>query len=141
MDENERAENEESHEDHSLEVEILSRDNSLREGHLILKERSAQQRIVRALQSLALWLVAAFIALFIPVLHFILVPVFVLAALFMASNAIFDVFKIESGEAICARCNFKNNIEEQNESYPLHVDCENCDSRITAYRASAGELT
>lgn len=128
-------------EDHPLEVEILSRDGSIREGHLILKERSAQERIGRAAQAFLIWMLAAVAAFFIPILHFILVPAFVLVAIFMAANGLFDVFKIESGEIVCAHCKNKNIVEAQNETYPLHLDCENCNARLTGYRAAAGELT
>lgn len=127
--------------EHPLEVEILSRDGSVREGHLILKERSPQERMIRSAKAFGLWGLAAVAAVFIPMLHFILVPAFILIALFMAANALFDVFFIESGEITCARCGTATGIETQGETYPITIDCEHCDARMTAYRAAAGELT
>ncbi|MEK6554718.1 MAG: hypothetical protein AABZ31_05730 [Bdellovibrionota bacterium] len=127
--------------EHPLEVEILSRDGSIREGYLVLSERTPQERVVRAVQAFFLWMLAALISLFIPMLHFILVPAFILVALFMGANGLFDVFKVESGEITCARCGTVNHIEAQNETYPIHIDCDHCDARMTAYRAAAGELT
>jgi hypothetical protein len=127
--------------EHPLEVEILSRDGSIREGHLILKERQPQERVTRALKAFCMWMLAAAVAVFIPVLHFVLVPAFVLVAIFMAANGLFDVFKIESGEIVCSRCGTTTPIEERAETYPLHIDCDHCDARMTAYRAAAGELT
>ena len=126
-------------EDQPLEAEIFSRDGSVRDGFVLLKERTHQERLARAVRSFVTWSLAAGVSLFIPVLHFILVPVFILAAFFMAANALFDVFRIESGEAICARCGALNKIEPQVESYPIHIDCSQCDSRMTAYRVVIGE--
>ncbi len=128
-------------EEHPLEVEILSRDGSIREGYLILKERTPQERIKRAVQAFFLWMLAAGVSVFIPVLHFILVPAFVLVAFFMAANGLFDVFQIESGHIICNHCGTNNIVDAQPETYPLHIDCDHCDARMTAYRAAAGELT
>ena len=125
--------------EHPLEVEILSRDGSIREGHLILKERPLQDRVSRAFKAFGLWTLAAILAVFIPVLHFILVPAFVLVAIFMGANGLLDAFKIESGELTCARCGTVSHIDARAETYPLHIDCEHCDARMTAYRTVTDE--
>lgn len=119
-----------------FEVEVISRDGSIRDGHLILGERSHGERLKNAFKSFGIFAVCAVFAAFIPVLHFILVPLLTLGAFFMAFNSYFDSHEIESGEMICSQCSTLQLIEPRSEIYPLIYECDKCGSRLTGYRRS-----
>lgn len=119
-----------------LEIEVISRDGSIHDGHLILAERTQAERIKAAVRSFAIFAVLAVLSAFIPVLHFILVPLCTIGAFFMAFNAYFDSHEIESGELVCSQCKTRQLIEARSEIYPLVYECDKCGSRLTGYRRS-----
>ncbi len=119
-----------------LEIEVISRDGSIQDGHLILAERTQPERLKAAIRSFAIFALLAVAAAFIPVLHFILVPLCTVGAFFMAFNSYFDSHEIESGELICSQCKTKHLVEARSEIYPLVYECDKCGSRLTGYRRS-----
>lgn len=118
------------------EIEIISRDGSIKDGHIVLIEKAQNVRVRAALKSFGIFAVAALLGALIPVLHFILVPLLTLAAFFMAFNSYFDSHSIGSGQIICAKCGHTQIIEARAEIYPLVYDCEKCNSRMNGYRRS-----
>lgn len=94
------------------------------------------QRMIRALQyGLAAWLGAA-ASIFLPLLHFVLVPVLLIAGPVLA----FYIFKQDSavlgGTATCPQCNAQLPITRSKFRFPISDLCTACQSALTIEKAT-----
>lgn len=117
-----------------MKVKINFDGNWLDEMDLPIQFFTLNEKIKRSLKSFFLFIGAAILSIFIPVLHFVLVPVFVLTAVVIAflkfkERAFFDLTTL--GCPVCKR-NLNKGLKglKKNES-TLRLFCEECQKSIT----------
>jgi hypothetical protein len=84
----------------------------------------------RALKSLGTCWVAAFVAVFIPLLHFVLVPGLLLAGPIVASVIFKQQSVVLGGTGICPSCQAQLQIVRSQERWPLRDVCANCHAHV-----------
>ena len=95
-------------------------------GSVDLKLYSSGERSLNALKILGiLWAIAGF-SVFVPILHFVLVPLFALLGLVGAVSAFMTKARIKNGEFLCPSCKVKNVLSPQDESFPKNIRCTSC---------------
>lgn len=98
---------------------------------LTVKEWSSGERLKRALKLLAKSWGVALAAVFIPLLHFFLVPLFVLGGLIGAALVYGAEKSLEKGEGTCPSCGAPVSVAKRwNLVFPFAFHCENCQARI-----------
>lgn len=101
-------------------------------GHAVLAKIPGVVRMRKAAKSYLIFLGLAVAAIFVPILHFILVPGFLLLSIFMAINAYVDGVEIANIELKCEKCNSDITLPEKRaDQYPFWVKCTHCQ---TEYR-------
>lgn len=96
--------------------------------NLLLEKFDKSVRLKRALQGFGLFFGLALVSVFIPVLHFFLVPVFLILSFVMGYRKYRQRFAIDLINFNCPKCS--NSISEKKifaaESSDLKVYCYNC---------------
>lgn len=112
------------------EVRILGNSGNISSGEIYLKSWSKGERIKRS----SLWggiffFIAAFCVL-IPILHFVLVPVFLILTPVVAFKTYQQKSVILGGFGTCPRCKEPLPIEKAKESWPLSDLCTHCHNSV-----------
>lgn len=102
---------------------------------------SSSERFGRALKAGGLWLLVAFLAVFVPVLHFILVPLFILLSLVFGVSIWIEKGELVEGEFICPNCNHLNRLEHESDDWPKQRRCSGCSFLLTISADSSVEQT
>lgn len=96
------------------------------EGFALRRNFTTEERVKRAAKALGiLWLVA-FLTVFIPVLHFILPPIFILLGITFGVITYLERGLVLSGEIPCPNCKKAIPFPEETESWPHAKRCPSC---------------
>lgn len=95
-------------------------------GEVCVKSFSKKERGVRALKTLGVCWGLAVASVIIPIAHFILVPGFFIAGIFLSSHAYFTEKIILEGKGSCPKCRTPLQIKQSNYKWPLTEICQNC---------------
>lgn len=97
-----------------------------------MKKRSLtqQEKMTAAAKQLGLWLGLALIVVFIPILHFVLVPVFLIVALWMAARELKKTHFISDYFVSCEKCQTKVEFCGPIDSNLLRKNCPNCKTQV-----------
>ncbi|MGD8569712.1 MAG: hypothetical protein PVJ39_16625 [Gammaproteobacteria bacterium] len=88
-------------------------------------------RVKRALKFLGLSWLAAGVALFIPIAHFVLVPGFVLLGIYLAVSASRTSQAMDNAKGECPNCNNAIEIKmESSDTLPKWTYCPSCNESI-----------
>ena len=91
------------------------------------------ERIGRAVKGLAVAWGAALVSMFIPVAHFLLVPGFVLAGVFVFTKRARTREVTESIHGICPDCGHEQDFDSSSDWHlPMQLTCANCSRLLTA---------
>ena len=101
-------------------------DQTSTQGFVERRDYTLSERMNRMLKISGLLLLAAIVAVFVPILHFVLVPGLLLAALFMGTMTWLDCAEVLRGEFPCPQCQKTNTLSRQSESFPSNVRCTHC---------------
>lgn len=102
----------------------------IQSGHYYRRPFSPAERFQRATKiGGALWIVA-FLTIFIPILHFILPPIFLILGLVFGFATWIDKAEIEKGEYTCAQCTQNVSLERESENFPRELRCPKCQMTI-----------
>ena len=93
-----------------------------------LEEISRTERLARAGKSLGIFWVCAVAAIFIPIVHFFLVPSLLLAGLFFAANGYSDSLRLKSKDFQCLKCGTNLSLPSVSDQFPKWGTCSNCAS-------------
>lgn len=105
---------------------ICTSENQKTTGFVYRRDLSTGERVLKAGKvGGLLWLIAGF-SIFIPILHFVLVPGFLLAGLIFAAAAGYSRAEISDGEFTCPNCGKVQKLRPMAESFPYVVRCEGC---------------
>lgn len=111
-------------------VLIETKRNLSSAGIAYIRSWSPKQRIIRALLTLlAVWIVAA-LAVLIPILHFILVPLLLLLGPIIASIVYTKKSAVIGGDGVCPACKEKFEVASSRDSWPLSDICSHCSERV-----------
>lgn len=105
-------------------------------GEIEITALSPRERLqMVALRSGTLFLLAI-AAVFIPILHFILVPALLLASVLAGLSAWRFQSKIKSGKVKCPHCTRPIEVQPAPLSWPILTVCQNCASSVRLYQTS-----
>ncbi len=96
------------------------------EGQVIRRDFSGSERILRALKVGGILFGAAVLTVFVPVLHFVLVPLFLILSLVFGITTWLAKGEVISGEVNCPSCGAKNVLRKAPESWPKQERCSGC---------------
>lgn len=133
-----------------MQIDELKRNGMLVPASIVGRERAehaevyvqtwtSSQRRIRALKSLALWWGLAFVSIFIPILHFVLVPVFLGAGLIIPCVVLGKNSVILGGQGTCPYCSRPFRIARSANRWPLQDICEFCHRHVRIERQSASK--
>lgn len=109
-------------------------DDQQTEGFVLRHDLDSAERTKRALKILgALW-GSALLTIFIPIVHFIVPPLLILAGCFFSVTTFMEKSEIIQGEFTCPNCKKVNRLDQQSEEYPKTVRCEGCSFTLNLER-------
>lgn len=94
------------------------------------------QRRIRAIKTFALWWGLALVSLFIPILHFVLVPLFLLIGLIAPPFVFASKTVILGGNGTCPFCGKSFEIFKCKDEWPLHDVCAECQRHVRIEKES-----
>lgn len=111
-----------------VEIPVIANVNDDRrtEGVVRVKEFHPQDRMMNAIKKLAMFWGIMILTVFIPVFHFILVPLFFFIGLFMARRAYKSEGRVISGVVPCPNCSTKVEVSRGDLNWPISEICQNC---------------
>lgn len=111
-----------------VQVKIQAHANSekLEYGLADIRNYSKQEILINTLKKLGLFWGLALFSLFLPVVHFFLVPLFLLLGVFFAFRARQFRELILFGEIDCPNCNQKIKISSSAANWPHTEICQSC---------------
>ena len=107
-------------------VVIEGPENKKSYSEINIRTLPARERVKRSFKKVALFWIIALGTAFIPVLHFILVPTFLILGivLFFLSFKVKEIMVSSSGQ--CPACNEEFELEESNIKWPISQICSKC---------------
>lgn len=96
------------------------------QGFVERRDYTLQERLRRMFKVAGLLLAAAFVSVFVPILHFFLVPVLLLCAVVFGVATWLDKAEILRGEFSCPQCQKLNTLSRGSESFPSTTRCQHC---------------
>ena len=116
-----------------IPVEITG--NHRKEPATVKLERwSPRQRKIRGLKSLGLWWGLAVLSVAIPILHFLLVPLFFALGLVLPFVAMRRQSIVLGGKGTCPYCSKPFTIARQPDRWPLQDICTACNRHVTIFK-------
>lgn len=109
-----------------ISVQAHVNDDRRTTGILTVKQFSPAERIRNALKKLSIFWLLAMVSILIPVLHFVLVPVFLGLGLFMAVRAYKAEAWVLHGSTQCPHCRVPVEVHKAELHWPLTEICQNC---------------
>ncbi|WP_413291164.1 hypothetical protein [Bdellovibrio sp. HCB337] len=91
---------------------------------------SQQERLKRSLIKLFAFLGLALVSVLIPVMHFVLVPLFAILAPFFARKTYQEEVVLEACTIECPECHQNTQVSKTSGQWPLHNICSHCRNRI-----------
>lgn len=122
----------------TIPVRVLGAPGEETAGKLFVENRSFVTRLTQGLKFLLLFGALASISIFIPGLHFILVPAFSIVGLFGFFVTLTKTEMVTGIEASCPRCGTALFLAAQSPRFPLYSDCSNCAKRVGIERLEGG---
>lgn len=109
-----------------VEVSLSYSDQTKTTGYILVKDFSTKERMRSCL---ILWLgswIAAGLAVFLPLLHFILVPAFIIAGPVLGLTKYYQKSKVLEGSGTCPACQKNLKIVSGSLNWPLEELCSAC---------------
>lgn len=100
-------------------------------GFIERRDLSISERATRGLKTGGLLWLAAVFSVFVPILHFVLVPGFLLAGLIFGYASWHTRAELSHGEFVCPNCKRTNTLPRMGESFPYVTRCEGCSFTLT----------
>ncbi|MCB0359520.1 MAG: hypothetical protein KDD44_07780 [Bdellovibrionales bacterium] len=114
-----------------IPVEILTTAGRESNGSVHQERWRSARRVRTAAKTMLLFLALAAVSVFIPGLHFFLVPGFLLAAFVGGGIAFSRGTTVAAKNVPCPNCGQMALFERENPKWPLHVHCEHCDAEMS----------
>jgi hypothetical protein len=112
------------------EVRIILNEDKSSEGEVFLKRWSDRQRNWRATKILLQMWGLALLSVFVPLAHFVLVPLFLLIGLVMYPIMLGQKSTVLGGVGACPNCDKRFEIIRCPEKWPLEDICNHCNRHV-----------
>lgn len=119
-----------------IKVRIDAGEGKISEGTVRLQHFTQQERFGRSLKILAMCWGAAIVSIFLPIVHFFLVPALFLAGLIVPGFVYYKESLILGGEGSCPKCKHPLHIEKGSNQWPLTDLCTDCRSAVTIQKVN-----
>jgi hypothetical protein len=101
-------------------------DQQSSQGFVERRELQLPERLRRMFKVAGLLLIAAVIAVFVPLLHFVLVPILLICAIVFGVATWMGRAEIRRGEYTCPLCNKLNTLSRESDNFPRSTRCQHC---------------
>lgn len=118
-------------------VAVVGPTGSRSTGELTLQLFTPSERLLRALRAFSTWFVVAILSVFIPLAHFVLVPLFLIVSVAAGSLAHSRKQIVLGGQARCPDCGVSFNLASGAHNLPFLDICTGC-SRPVRVEWTAG---
>jgi hypothetical protein len=95
-------------------------------GEVSIEEFDQKTRMMRGLQTFGIFLACAIVAIFIPLLHFVLVPGLLMAGIGFGFSAYQKTALVRGGKGVCPKCKNEFDIVQNPPNWPLKDVCSKC---------------
>ncbi|MBN8550439.1 MAG: hypothetical protein J0M12_14085 [Deltaproteobacteria bacterium] len=116
-------------------VRILGKPDKESSGTVHIKHWTPQERLLRALKTFAIWFFIALLSVFIPILHFVLVPLALLLAFIFSFMAYGQSSVVLGGSGSCPFCSARLDIVRKPDRWPLDDICSSCSRHVRIEKA------
>jgi len=99
-------------------------------AEVYVRHWTQKEKALRTIKSFTVWLMIAIISVFIPILHFILVPIFLLACLIFTFSAYSKSSIVVGGLGTCPYCNKPFDVASADNRWPLSDVCSSCHRHV-----------
>ena len=99
-------------------------------GVITIQKFLKQEMLMNAAKKLGLFWMLAFFSIFIPFLHFFLVPCFLIVGVITARKSFNSAARVLQGETACPYCQKEIKIGSSLLNWPLTEICQNCVNTI-----------
>ncbi len=100
-------------------------------GEVQIRDFSKSERTSRAVSRGAIGFVATVLAVFIPIAHFVLVPLGLVVTVLLVLAALNQTGVVEGGKATCPECKGTVTIYRRPKKFPFNDVCESCHRSVT----------
>jgi hypothetical protein len=108
-------------------IEIVTEvDDTKTHGFAIRRDLGKHERLARAGKMFGIFFGVALLTVFIPILHFILPPLFLIAGIVFFWTTYMETGEVLEGEYICPNCKHKMVIPPGAEDWPKEERCGGC---------------
>jgi hypothetical protein len=113
-------------------IRVVAAMNSSREksASVAFEELSTSQRVLNALKILGLMWGGGIICVFVPVLHFFLVPAALILGMVFSIRQFSFRSALSSGDVICPECGANISLNLAPFNWPKRQQCQSCQARI-----------
>ena len=94
------------------------------QGHL--RQFTSAERLARAFKVFGAWFLAAALSVFVPILHFVLVPSLIQMSLVFGPITWMEKGELTEGELICPNCRQVNRLSKESNNWPKSRRCSDC---------------
>lgn len=101
------------------------------EGFALRRDLSQGARAKRASKALGICWFVAWVSVFVPLLHFFLVPLFLIVGLVLGFLVWMAKAEVLGGEVICPNCAKVNQLPRDSENWPVRRRCDGCSFVLT----------
>ena len=101
------------------------------EGFAIRRDLSQGERVKRASKALGICWFVAWVCVFVPLLHFFLVPLFLIIGLVLGIFVWMAKAEVLGGEVTCPNCAKVNQLPRDSENWPAQRRCDGCSFILT----------
>jgi hypothetical protein len=109
-----------------VDVFVVSRENTRTEAVAYRCDLTTGQRAGRAAMGLLVCWLLAVALVFVPIVHFVLPPIFLVAGPIVAWTRYKGTSVVLGGLAICPRCRAPMRIARATENWPIEASCDEC---------------
>jgi len=101
-------------------------DQQSTQGYVERRDYTLKERLTRTLRISGVLFAGAVGSVFVPILHFVLVPVLLLCSAVFGVATWIDRGEILRGEFPCPQCQKLNTLARASESFPSTTRCQHC---------------
>jgi hypothetical protein len=113
-----------------IKIQGTANSDKIEYGTAEIRTYSPRDVLQKVLKTLALYWGIAIFCVFLPVVHFVLVPLFFFLGIFMAMRARKFKGEILSGEILCPNCSQKVTLSKASILWPNSEICQSCASVV-----------
>lgn len=101
-------------------------DGVVTEGYALRKQFTFQERVFRTIRVFGILMLIGVGTVVVPLLHFILPPLFMLAACIFGTTTWLETSEVIEGEIACPNCKFAIKFPREAEEWPKVQRCGGC---------------